>query len=100
MYHWGYSNRAAARKCRKERHSAAFLSPRESPRCCTIPSGTDSHFAQALVFVSRGLVAKNAPQEHFLNAPTNGAPKYALQEIAARFLLQSFKEGSIWCTIG
>ena len=27
--------------------------------CCTIPSGTDSHFAQALVFVSRGLVAKN-----------------------------------------
>jgi len=30
-----YSNRAAARKCRKERHSAAFLSPRESPRWCT-----------------------------------------------------------------
>ena len=27
--------------------------------CRTIPSGTDSHFAQALVFVSRGLVAKN-----------------------------------------
>ena len=26
---------------------------------CTIPFGTDSHFAQALVFVSRGLVAKN-----------------------------------------
>ncbi len=25
---WGYSNRAAARKCRKERHSEAFLSPR------------------------------------------------------------------------
>ena len=68
--------------------------------CCTIPFGTDSHFAQALVFASRGLVAKNAPQEHFLNAPTDGAPKYALQEIAARFLLQSFKEGSIWCTIG
>ena len=67
--------------------------------CCTIPFGTDSHFAQALVFVSRGLVAKNAPQEHFFNAPTDGAPKYALQEIAARFLLQSFKEGSIWCTI-
>ena len=68
--------------------------------CYTIPFGTDSHFAQALVFASRGLVAKNAPQEHFLNAPTDGAPKYALQEIAARFLLQSFKEGSIWCTIG
>jgi len=30
----------------------------------------------------------------------NGAPKYALQEIAACFLLQSFKEGSIWCTVG
>lgn len=30
----------------------------------------------------------------------NGAPKYALQEIAARFLLQSFKEGLIWCTKG
>ena len=43
--------------------------------CCTIPSGTDSHFAQALVFASRGLVAKNAPQEHFLNAPTDGAPQ-------------------------
>lgn len=27
--------------------------------CCTISFGTDSHFAQALVFVSRGLVAKN-----------------------------------------
>ena len=27
--------------------------------CCTIPFGTDSHFAQALVFVSRGLVAKS-----------------------------------------
>ena len=35
VHHWGYSNRAAARKCRKERHSAAFLSPRESPRWCT-----------------------------------------------------------------
>ena len=34
VHHWGYSNRAAARKCRKERHSAAFLSPRESPREC------------------------------------------------------------------
>ena len=32
---------------------------RESPRWCTIPFGTDSHFAQALVFVSRGLVAKS-----------------------------------------
>ena len=30
-----YSNRAAVRKCCKERHSAAFLSPRESPRWCT-----------------------------------------------------------------
>ena len=31
--------------------------------CCTIPFGTDSHFAQALVFVSRGLVAKFSPQD-------------------------------------
>ena len=68
--------------------------------CCTIPFGTDSHFAQALVFVSWGLVAKNAPQEHFLNAPTDGAPKYALQEIAARFFIALFQEGTIWCTIG
>ena len=35
VHRQGYSNRAAARKCRKERHSAAFLSPRESPRWCT-----------------------------------------------------------------
>ena len=42
--------------------------------CCTIPFGTDSHFARTLVFASRGLGAKNAPQEHFLNAPTDGAP--------------------------
>ena len=31
-------------------------------------------------------------QEHFLDAPTDGAPKYALQEIAARFLLLFFKK--------
>ena len=31
--------------------------------CCTIPFGTDSHFAQALVFASRGLVAKFSPQD-------------------------------------
>ena len=55
--------------------------------CCTIPFGTDSHFARTLVFVSRGLVAKNAPQEHFLNAPTDGAPKNALHESVRRFLL-------------
>ena len=60
--------------------------------CCTIPFGTDSHFAQALVFVSRGLVAKNAPQEHFLNAPTDGAPKNALHESVGRFLLLYFKK--------
>jgi len=35
VHRQGYSNRAAARKCHKERHSAAFLSPRESPRWCT-----------------------------------------------------------------
>ena len=51
--------------------------------CCTIPFGTDSHFAQALMFVSRGLVAKNAPQEHFLNVPTDGAPRKAATNVAA-----------------
>ena len=51
--------------------------------CCTIPFGTDSHFAQALVFASRGLVAKNAPQEHFLNAPTDGASRKAATDVAA-----------------
>ena len=68
--------------------------------CCTIPFGTDSHFAQALVFVSRGLVAKNAPQEHFLDAPTDGAPKNALHESVGRFFIALFQEGTIWCTIG
>ena len=68
--------------------------------CCTIPFGTDSHFAQALVFVSRGLVAKNAPQEHFLNAPTDGAPKNALHESVGRFFIALFQEGTIWCSIG
>ena len=43
--------------------------------CRTIPSGTDSHFAQALVFVSRGLVAKRgltgrqADRTEFLTRP-------------------------------
>ena len=121
----GILEQGGGTQCRKERHSAAFLSPRESPRwctkksrnrccgffvapfpsgrtrtsrkrscssrgdwslkmlrrsifltrplmvhqekpqrmlrlfCCTIPFGTDSHFARTLVFVSRGLVAKN-----------------------------------------
>ena len=68
--------------------------------CCTIPFGTDSHFAQALVFVSRGLVAKNAPQEHFLNAPTDGAPKNALHESVGRFFIALFQEGTIWCSVG
>ena len=50
--------------------------------CCTIPFGTDSHFAQALVFVSRGLVAKNA-----------------LHESVGRFFVALFQEGTIWCTV-
>ena len=53
--------------------------------CRTIPSGTDSHFAQALVFVSRGLVAKFSPQDWILDAPTDGAPKNALHESVGRF---------------
>ena len=58
-------------------YSAAFLSPRESPRCvvgrknltgatrCTIPFGAGSAFTRALRFASRGPVAKNAPPERF-----------------------------------
>ena len=53
-----------------------------------------------LAFSSRGLVAKNAPQEHFLNAPTDGAPKYALHESVGRFFIAFFKEDAIWCTVG
>ena len=60
--------------------------------CCTIPFGTDSHFAQALVFVSRGLVAKFSPQDLILNAPTDGAPKNALHDSVGRFLLIYFKK--------
>ena len=36
---------------------------------CTIPFGAGSCVVQALAFASRGPVAKNAPQERFLNAP-------------------------------
>ena len=53
-----------------------------------------------LAFSSRGLVAKNAPQEHFLDAPTDGAPKNALHESVGRFFIALFQEGTIWCTIG
>ena len=61
--------------------------------CCAIPFGTDSHFAQALVFVSRGLSAKNAPQEHFLDAPTDGAPRKAATDVAAFLLHHSLQDG-------
>ena len=59
--------------------------------CRTIPFGTDSHFAQALVFVSRGLVAKNgcgfvSRGHDILNAPTDGAPESALLQSRALFL--------------
>ena len=44
--------------------------------CCAIPlTGAASAFAQALRLSSRGPVAKNAPQERFLYAPADGAPK-------------------------
>ena len=56
--------------------------------CCTIPFGAASAFAQALRFSSRGPVAKNAPQEHFLNAPADGAPETALRKRRAVFLLR------------
>ena len=64
--------RARRRSGGQKRPSGAFLErgrvPDGAPEkaatnvaafCCTIPFETDSHFAQALVFVSRGLVAKN-----------------------------------------
>ena len=64
--------RARRRSGGQKRPSEAFLergrvpdgAPEKPQRmlrlfCRTISSGTDSHFAQALVFVSRGLVAKN-----------------------------------------
>ena len=44
--------------------------------CCAIPlAGAASAFAQALRLSSRGPVAKNAPQERFLHAPADDAPK-------------------------
>ena len=46
------------------------------------------------------LVEQLTLNQWVLGSSPRCAPKYALQEIAARFLLQSFKEGSIWCTIG
>ena len=53
--------------------------------CCTIPFGAASAFAQALRFSSRGPVAKNAPQERFLNAPADGPPETALRKRRAVF---------------
>ena len=61
------------------------ITPRESRRSCTIPFGAASAFAQALRFSSRGPVAKNAPQERFLNAPADGAPETALRKRRAVF---------------
>ena len=40
--------------------------------CCTIPSGTDSHFAQALVFVSRAL---KTPHWGVFARRTGGGPE-------------------------
>ena len=68
--------RARRRSGGQKRPSGAFLergrvpdgAPEKPQRMlrlffCTIPFGTHSHFAQALVFVSRGLVAKFSPQD-------------------------------------
>ena len=54
---WGvFRARESPRWCtRKSRNAQRML----RLFCRTIPFGTDSHFAQALVFSSRGLVAKN-----------------------------------------
>ena len=59
---------------------------------CTIPFGAGSCVAQALAFASRGPVAKNAPQERFLNAPADGAPKKCLAEKQGIFLLCNIAE--------
>ena len=59
---------------------------------CIIPFGAGSCVAQALAFTSRGPVAKNAPQERFLNAPADGAPKKCLAEKQGIFLLCNIAE--------
>ena len=59
---------------------------------CIIPFGAGSCVAQALAFTSRGPVAKNAPQERFLNAPADGAPKKCLAEKQGIFLLRNIAE--------
>ena len=53
-----------------------------------------------LAFSSRGLVAKNAPPGHFLDAPTDGAPKNALHESVGRFLLLYFKNARSGVPLG
>lgn len=59
---------------------------------CIIPFGAGSCVAQALAFTLRGPVAKNAPQERFLNAPADGAPKKCLAEKQGIFLLCNIAE--------
>ena len=76
MHRRRYSNRAAARSAVRNatvrRSLARGRVPDGAPEKAAtnvaafllhIPFGTDSHFAQALVFVSRGLVAKFSPQD-------------------------------------
>ena len=75
-----------------------------SPRWCTKKSRNDvaafllHHSLRdgfmlrlRLAFSSRGLVAKNAPLGHFLDAPTDGAPKNALHESVGHFCIALFQ---------
>ena len=48
-----------------------------------------------LAFSSRGLVAKNAPPGHFLDAPTDGAPEKAATNVAAFLLHHSLWDGLV-----
>ena len=53
------------------------------------PSGRD-HASRGRSHSPRGEVAKNAPQEHFLHTPADGAPKKRLAGKQGVFLMSSF----------
>ena len=78
----GSSPRWRTKKYRNIRCGIFFL--------CTIPFGAGSCVAQALAFVSRGPVTKNVPQERFLNAPADAAPKTALHSVQGCFRMPVF----------
>ena len=63
------------------------------------PSGRD-HASRGRSHSPRGEVAKNAPQEHFLHTPADGAPKKRLAGKQGVFLLSSLRESCTRCAIG